>query len=96
MSPDTTEGKSQVSIFFFPHASIYMQAGLPLCVSPDVDNQHISVTERAADHEGDLDHGLESRQDPGGHLHDPSEENIPRASRAFTLSSAAEDGAYGG
>lgn len=29
-----------------------MNAGHPVCVFPDLDNQHISVTERAVDHGG--------------------------------------------
>ena len=50
MFPSKTEGKSLISSF--SHASVYMHAGRPVCVFPDVDNQHISVTERAVDHEG--------------------------------------------
>lgn len=38
--------------FYYSHASVFMLAGHPVCVFPDMENQHITVTETAADHEG--------------------------------------------
>lgn len=46
------EPREKVGSFPFHTHQFTCTPGRPVCVFPDVDNQHISVTERAADHEG--------------------------------------------